>query len=82
MATVEVKALKSAPVAAPVAVPVPATPGYKTSEFWLTLLAVLLTTFLASGVVTDTSSAAKVVGYLVSVLAALGYTAARTSLKR
>lgn len=82
MSTVEVKSAKSAPVVAPVAVPVPGTPGYKTSEFWLNLLAVLLTAFLASGVVTETSNAVKVVGYVLSVLAALGYTAARTSLKR
>ena len=59
-------------------------PGYKTTEFWLSLLATLLGFLLASGVmdgVSEDSWIAKVVVGLVAVLATLGYSASRAKVK-
>ncbi len=59
-------------------------PGYKTTEFWLSLLATLLGFLLASGVM-DTVPAdswiAKLIGGVVAVLATLGYSASRAKVK-
>ena len=56
-------------------------PGYKTTEFWLSMVAVLVGLFLASGAVPDTHWAVKIAGIVASALAALGYSAARAHLK-
>lgn len=59
-------------------------PGYKTTEFWLSLLATLLGFLLASGVmdsVGEESWVARLVGGLVAVLASLGYSASRAKVK-
>ena len=59
-------------------------PGYKTTEFWLSLLATLLGFLLASGVmdvVPEESWIAKLIGGLVAVLATLGYSASRAKVK-
>lgn len=59
-------------------------PGYKTTEFWLSLLATLLGFVLASGAmegVSQDSWVAKLVGGAVAVLASLGYTASRAKVK-
>ena len=59
-------------------------PGYKTTEFWLSLLATLLGFLLASGVmdvVPAESWIAKLVGGAVAVLATLGYSASRAKVK-
>ncbi len=59
-------------------------PGYKTTEFWLSLCATLLGFLLASGVmdsVSEESWIAKVVGGVVAVLATLGYSASRAKVK-
>lgn len=56
-------------------------PGYKTTEFWLSLIATLTGAALASGIVPDTGLAGKVIGLIVSALGALGYTVARTKAK-
>ena len=61
-----------------------AKPGYKTTEFWLSLLATLLGFLLASGamdVVSEESWIARIVGGLVAVLASLGYSASRAKVK-
>ena len=59
-------------------------PGYKTTEFWLSAVATLIGIVLASGAM-DTVAAdswvTKVVGGVVAVLAALGYTASRAKVK-
>ena len=58
--------------------------GYKTTEFWLSLLATLLGFLLASGVmdsVPEESWIARVVGGAVAALAALGYAASRAKVK-
>ena len=56
-------------------------PGYKTSEFWLTLVVVLLGTLMASGVFGDESVIMKAAGMAMATLKALGYTAARAKTK-
>ena len=57
-------------------------PGYKTTEFWLILLAILLGAFVASGLLPSDHVAVKVAGMVTTVLAALGYTAGRSVVKR
>lgn len=59
-------------------------PGYKTTEFWLTLLAMLLSTLLASGVMDDVKEDSiwgKIVGGAVAILVTLGYQVRRTKVK-
>lgn len=56
-------------------------PGWKTTEFWLSLVATIVGVLLASGVFTDDSWAAKALGVAAATLSALGYTWARGSLK-
>jgi membrane protein implicated in regulation of membrane protease activity len=60
------------------------TSGIKTTEFWLSLLAVILGA-LATGGLFDSPEVpgwiAKVVGLAVSILATLGYTASRGIVK-
>jgi hypothetical protein len=59
-------------------------PGYKTTEFWLSLVATLLGFLLASGAmdtVPQDSWIAKVIGGVVAVLATLGYSASRAKVK-
>jgi hypothetical protein len=57
-------------------------PGYKTTEFWLSFAAVLVGGVAASGVIPSESVWERIVGLVVSALAALGYTGARLALKR
>ncbi len=52
-------------------------PGWKTTEFALSTLAMLLGQIYASGVMSDGGTAAKIAGLAVSLLAALGYTVSR-----
>ena len=57
-------------------------PGYRSTEFWLALFAQLLAAFLAAGVLPETHMAVKVAAFIAAALAALGYTASRTALKK
>lgn len=57
-------------------------PGYKTTEFWLSLLAILLGAAMASGAVPEGGLVAQIVGGALSLLGSLGYTSSRTSLKK
>lgn len=57
-------------------------PGYKTTEFYLSLVATLAGLIMASGLVTDGSTIGKVIGVVMSVLAQLGYTYHRSQLKK
>lgn len=54
-------------------------PGVKTTEFWLSLIAAVLAAILPF--VGDYPPIAQAVGIGLSILTALGYTAARTSVK-
>lgn len=56
--------------------------GIKTSEFYISVVAMVFAALLASGVFAPDSPWAQIVGATLSVLAAAGYTAARTSLKK
>lgn len=57
------------------------TPGYKTSEFWITVVVVALGALMSSGLLAGDSSVMRVAGVVMSTLKALGYTASRTLLK-
>ena len=59
----------------------PVKPGYKTTEFWLTLGATFVGLAIASGIVPDTGMWPKIVALVVSVFAAMGYTVSRTNVK-
>lgn len=56
-------------------------PGIRTTEFWLTLIAVLASAVLASGLLPHESVTTKIVGIVGAVLASMGYGAARTHAK-
>jgi len=56
-------------------------PGYKSTEFWLSLAAVLAGFILASGAVVEGSLASTIVGGVLTVLGVLGYTNGRTAVK-
>lgn len=58
------------------------TPGYKTSEFWISLVTMLLGAVLASGIIGEGSQWERIIGAAVQVLAALGYTVPRAQLKK
>jgi len=73
------------PTLTPIPVPSSATaptPGYKTSEAWLTFLTLVVGAIPNSGLVADAPVAAKIVGMAIAALSVLNYTANRTSLKR
>ena len=53
-------------------------PGYKTTEFWLSLIATILGFVMASGLVIEGSQVAQYIGGAMAILAQLGYTGART----
>jgi hypothetical protein len=57
------------------------TPGYKTTEFWLTLVANAVGAILTSGLVTN-DHVLKILGLAAMILSSLGYTVARTMIKR
>jgi len=59
-------------------------PGWKTTEFWMSTLALIVGAVMASGVlegVDESNWIVRIVGGLVTVLAALGYDASRTKAK-
>jgi hypothetical protein len=61
--------------------PVVVTPGWKTSEFWLSLAAMLVGAVLSSGIIPSGSIWTQIVGVLATILGALGYQVARTAVK-
>jgi len=73
----------AAPAASPALNPaaVPPKPGIQTTEFWLSSIATLLGVVMASGAIHDGGIVAQIIGGVLSVLAALGYTAARAKVK-
>lgn len=56
-------------------------PGYRSTEFWLGLAAVLIGAFLASGILPSDHWAIKVCGILAVALASLGYSISRGQAK-
>ena len=57
-------------------------PGYKTTEFWLTVAATLLGAAFASDLIPTDSKWAQLLGLAASVLSSLGYTVSRTMVKK
>jgi hypothetical protein len=57
-------------------------PGYKTTEFWLTLLATLVGLLLSSGVLGTGTQWEAIAGVIASSLAALGYAGSRATTKQ
>jgi hypothetical protein len=60
----------------------PMKPGYKTTEFWISLAAVIIGSVVASGIIPADSVWERIIGLAVSALAALGYTGARLAIKK
>jgi hypothetical protein len=60
----------------------PAKPGYRTSEFWISVAAVIVGSVVASGAIPSDGAWERIVGLLVAGFAALGYTGARLTLKK
>ena len=58
-------------------------PGYKTTEFWLSTAATVVGLVLASGALPEQADNlwVRLIGGIVAVLAALGYTASRAKVK-
>lgn len=59
----------------------PIKPGYKTSEFYFSLAAIIMGAVATSGLLPDESGAMKIIGLVSSVLAAFGYTYSRGLVK-
>lgn len=59
----------------------PPKPGYKTTEFGLNLAAAVVGALLASGLLTDGSTYARIAGMAAMLLSSLGYTWSRTAVK-
>lgn len=57
------------------------SPGWRTSEFWLKLAAILLTALFASGVIPTSGTVATVTAIAATMLGALGYTVSRSMVK-
>lgn len=57
-------------------------PGYKTTEFWLSLAAILVGAAFASNVFPSESGGEKILGLAATVLTTLGYTVSRTLVKK
>ena len=56
-------------------------PGYKTTEFWMTVAVALLGLFMASGAVADGGVVARGIGAVLALLSTLGYDASRAKVK-
>lgn len=57
-------------------------PGYKTTEFWLSVGACALGAFAASGALPDDHIVMKVAGMTLAALGAMGYTVSRLFVKK
>jgi len=57
-------------------------PGYKTTEFWLSLAAMIVSMLFASGAISEGSDAAKVIGFVAAALTSLGYSVSRGLAKK
>jgi hypothetical protein len=57
------------------------TNGMKTSEFLVCISVIVLGVLMQSGVLTDSGTVAKICGTAMEILAALGYTWSRATIK-
>jgi len=69
------------PAISPSVAPTQPKPGYKTTEFWLTSLAMVLGQLYAGGVISDGGKVSVIAGHAVTILGLLGYTVIRGQLK-
>lgn len=58
------------------------TPGFKTTEFWLSLAATILGALMSSGLLADGTTAMRIAGVVAIVLGTLGYTVSRGLAKK
>ena len=56
-------------------------PGYKTTEFWLSVAASIVGLVLASGLFPAEGEIGKIIGLAAMVLSSLGYSASRGQVK-
>lgn len=56
-------------------------PGYRSSEFWITAVTVLVGLLLASGAFPDDGSMARALAFVASALASMGYSWSRARVK-
>ncbi len=59
-----------------------AKPGYKTTEFWLTVASQIVGVLLVSGVVAEDSPWSKVIGMAAMALSGMGYSVSRGAAKK
>jgi UDP-N-acetylmuramyl pentapeptide phosphotransferase/UDP-N-acetylglucosamine-1-phosphate transferase len=57
-------------------------PGYKSTEFYMSMAAVLIGAVASSGILEGSDGLTKVVGLIMAALVALGYTGSRLTLKK
>jgi hypothetical protein len=57
-------------------------PGYQTTEFYLSLISVILGAVISSGIVPETGPYSQIVGLIAAVLGSLGYTVSRGIVKQ
>lgn len=57
-------------------------PGYKSTEFWLSSIAILVGIVMASGAIVEDSPVAQAIGVAASVLGAMGYSVSRGMAKK
>ena len=57
-------------------------PGYKSTEFYMSMLAVVVGAIASSGILEGSDGLTKVVGLVMAALVALGYTGSRLTLKK
>ena len=60
----------------------PVKKGVSTSEFWLSLIAMVLGFLLASGLIGDESTSGKIIAFAASAMTALGYSISRGMVKK
>jgi hypothetical protein len=66
----------------PVVAPSQKKPGYKSTEFYMSMAAVVIGAIASSGILEDDSAMTKVVGLVMTALVALGYTGSRLTIKK
>lgn len=57
-------------------------PGYKTTEFWLSVVAMVVGSLIASGAFSDSSLVMQGLGVAAVILGQLGYAVPRAGLKK
>jgi hypothetical protein len=57
-------------------------PGWKTSEFWFTIVAMLASMFVLAGFLPEDHVAMKIAAFIVSALAQMGYSISRGLAKK